>query len=115
MTLPMRGLWANSVLNGVLRKHSDVMQKNSDVKVVKPVVGHPMHKTPPAHLHSNNHVASAVPGVPKDQHPGPREPRASKNAGRQALHTRNKLKFIPGTASALSAQVQANAKGVGDV
>lgn len=114
MTLPARGLWKNSVLSGVLMKHKDVAQQNSDVKEVKPVIGHPMHKTPPAHLHSNSHVAAPVPGVPKDQHPGPREPRASKNAGRQAHATRQRLKFIPGTASALTQQIKGNAKGVGE-
>lgn len=115
MTLPNRGLWRNSVLSGVLMKHKDVAQKNTGVKEVQPVVGHPMHKAPPAHLHSNSHVKAHVPGVPKDQHPGPREPRASKNAGRQAHATRRQLKFIPGTASALTEQIKANAKGVGEV
>lgn len=115
MTLPARGLWRNSVLSGVLMKHKDVAQQNSDVKVVKPVIGHPMHKAPPAHLHSNSHVETPVPGVPRSQHPGPREARASKNAGRQAHATRNKLKFIPGTASALTEQIKGNARGVGEV
>ena len=115
MTLPARGLWRNSVLAGVLMKHKDVAQHNSAVKTVKPVRGLPMHVTPPDKIHTNAHVKTALPGEPKDQHPGPREPRASKNAGRQALATRNKLKFIPGTASALTQQIKGNAKGVGEV
>ena len=120
MTIPQRGLWRNSVLGGVLSHHSQVMQRVSSNKVVKPIqdFAHPMDKTPPApdKVHHNSlGLKSALPGHPKDQHPAPREPRASKNANRQAHATRQRLKFIPGTASALSAQVQANAKSVGEV
>jgi hypothetical protein len=112
MTLPMRGIWKNSVLHDVLSKHEDVMQKNKGVKEVNTPKGHPMNANPPSRIHANSHVHSPLPGQPKSQHPKLHEERATKNSREQTANARAGLKFIPGTASALSAQIKGSAIGV---